>query len=124
MKKKNIGICAMTLLIAGLLIAVSATASVQEQSEEIRTINWNRTEMSISNVQVSHVTPAKEIIRSNGFGGDWLNFVVSTFFIFPFFSSLILLNIPSAILLSKILSFSCQASISPWFTFPFKEIIQ
>ena len=51
MKKRNIGICAMTLLIAGLLIAGSATASVQEQNEKIRTINWNRIEMSISNIE-------------------------------------------------------------------------
>jgi hypothetical protein len=66
MKKKNIGIWAITLIIAGLMIAVSATAMVQKPNEEKRYINWDRAEARISGVEMTEIMPAKELKHTPG----------------------------------------------------------
>ena len=66
MKKKNIGIYAITMLIVGLMIAVSATATIQISNEEKHYINWNRAEACISGEEVIEITHAKELKRATG----------------------------------------------------------
>jgi hypothetical protein len=68
MNKKQFGIWAITLLVTGLMVSVSAVAIVQqtEEKEVMRTINLNRSEVSITAKATEYNMPAKKISENQG----------------------------------------------------------